>query len=45
MMLGVTRQALSKELKALARDGVVMVGYGRIEIVSLAALQARGEVG
>jgi CRP/FNR family cyclic AMP-dependent transcriptional regulator len=42
MMLGVTRQTLSRELKALARDRVVALGYGRIDIVSLAALEARG---
>ena len=44
MMLGVTRQTLSRELKALARDGVIAPGYGRIEIVSLAALKAKGGV-
>lgn len=42
MMLGVTRQTLSKELKTLARDGVIALGYGRIDIVSLPALEARG---
>jgi len=41
MMLGVTRQTLSKELKILERDGVLLVGYCRIEIRSLAALEAR----
>lgn len=45
MMLGVTRQTLSRELKALARDGIIAPGYGRIEILSLAGLKARGEVG
>lgn len=45
MMLGVTRQTLSKELKGLARDGVVTLGYGRIDILSLAALEARGGIG
>ncbi len=40
MMLGITRQTLSKELKVLVRAGVLMLGYGRIEIVSLAALEA-----
>ena len=39
MMLGVTRQTLSKELNALAGEGVVALGYGRIELVSLDALQ------
>jgi CRP-like cAMP-binding protein len=41
MMLGVTRQTLSKELKALERDGILLVGYCRIEIRSLAALKAK----
>ncbi|WP_414707561.1 Crp/Fnr family transcriptional regulator [Rhodoferax sp. UBA5149] len=45
MMLGVTRQTLSKELKTLARDGVIAPGYGRIDILSQAALEARGGVG
>ena len=39
MMLGVTRQTLSKELNALAGEGVVALGYGRIELLSLDALQ------
>ncbi|WP_341891093.1 Crp/Fnr family transcriptional regulator [Variovorax sp. YR752] len=39
MMLGVTRQTLSKELNALATEGVVSLGYGRIELLSLDALQ------
>lgn len=42
MMLGITRQTLSKELKALVRAGVLVLGYGRIDIVSLAALELRG---
>jgi len=42
MMLGVTRQTLSRELKLLAHDGVVTVGYGRIDILSLTALEAKG---
>ena len=45
MMLGVTRQTLSKELKLLASAGVLTVGYGRIDILSLAALQERGGLG
>lgn len=45
MMLGVTRQTLSKELKLLARDGVLVVGYRRIDILSLAGLAARGAAG
>lgn len=40
MMLGVTRQTLSKELNALAALGVVALGYRRIELRSLDALQA-----
>ena len=40
MMLGVTRQTLSKELNALAGEGVVALGYGRIELRSIDALQA-----
>lgn len=42
MMLGITRQTLSKELKALARAGVLTLGYGRIEIVSLEKLELHG---
>ena len=44
MMLGVTRQTLSKELKALEQEGVLQVGYCRIEIRSLSALAIRGEL-
>ena len=42
MMLGITRQTLSKELKVLVRDGVLSLGYGRIEIVSMGELEVRG---
>lgn len=42
MMLGITRQTLSKELKVLVRDGVLGLGYGRIEMVSMAELEVRG---
>lgn len=42
MMLGITRQTLSKELKVLVRDGVLSLGYGRIEIVSMPELELRG---
>ncbi len=42
MMLGITRQTLSKELKLLVRDGVLSLGYGRIEIASMPELEARG---
>lgn len=41
MLLGLTRQTLSKELKALERDGVVTLGYGRVDIASITALEAR----
>lgn len=41
MMLGITRQTLSKELKALVEAGVLALGYGHIEIVSLAGLEQR----
>jgi len=40
MMLGITRQTLSKELNALARDAVISLGYGRIDLLSVDALQA-----
>jgi CRP-like cAMP-binding protein len=40
MMLGVTRQTLSKELNALARDEVISLGYGRIDLLSVDTLQA-----
>ncbi len=39
MMLGVTRQTLSKELKALVQARAIALGYGRIEIASLALLE------
>lgn len=42
MMLGVTRQTLSKELNALAEERVIALGYGRIELLSLDALQRLG---
>jgi CRP-like cAMP-binding protein len=40
MMLGITRQTLSKELKALVAQGAVALRYRRIEIVSAARLWA-----
>ena len=40
MVRGITRQALSKGLAALVRDGVVKLGYRWIEIVSVVALEA-----
>lgn len=42
MMLGVTRQTLSKELNALAQAQVIALGYGRIELLSPEALQQLG---
>lgn len=42
MMLGITRQTLSKELKAIAAAGAVTLGYGRIVIASPAKLEALG---
>lgn len=44
MMLGVTRQTLSLELKALATAGAISLSYGRIAIESEQALSAFGEV-
>jgi CRP/FNR family transcriptional regulator, cyclic AMP receptor protein len=45
MMLGITRQTLSKELKALVQGGAVVLGYGRIEIASAALLEKLGSAG
>ncbi len=42
LSLGITRQTLSKELKVLARDGVLSLGYGRIDILSVPELDKRG---
>ena len=42
MMLGITRQTLSKELKALVSEGAVVLGYGRIEIASSTTLERLG---
>jgi CRP/FNR family cyclic AMP-dependent transcriptional regulator len=42
MMLGVSRQTLSKELQGLARDGAVELGYGRIAIASAERLEKFG---
>ena len=39
MMLGITRQTLSKELRLLADEGVVELGYGYIEVVSAERLR------
>ena len=40
MMLGISRQTLSIELNALAREGVIGLGYRRIDISSMVALLA-----
>ena len=42
MMLGVSRQTLSKELQGLAREGAISLGYGRIEIASPVRLEQLG---
>lgn len=43
MMLGITRQTLSKELKALVAAGALTLRYGRIEVCSTAALQREAQ--
>ncbi len=40
MMLGITRQTLALELKAMAAKGAVNLRYGRIEILSKEMLLA-----
>jgi CRP/FNR family transcriptional regulator, cyclic AMP receptor protein len=45
MMLGITRQTLSKELKALVVSGAIALGYRSIEIVSAIALERMGAIG
>lgn len=42
MMLGITRQTLSKELKSFAQQGAIRLGYGRIGIESTVLLEALG---
>lgn len=39
MMLGITRQTLSKELKVLVQAGAIALGYSRIEIASPQVLE------
>ena len=34
MMLGISRQTLSKQLRRLADDGVIELGYGYIDVLS-----------
>ena len=45
MMLGITRQTLNRELKALVESGAVRLGYGRVEIASVAALEKLSSTG
>lgn len=45
MMLGVTRQSLSKEMRAFVKAGVVALGYGRIDILDVQALKQLAERG
>lgn len=45
MMLGITRQTLSKELKLLVARGAITLGYGRIAITSQPLLEASGRAG
>lgn len=45
MMLGVTRQTLAKELKALVDAKVLALGYGRIDILDVPALKRTAEPG
>ena len=42
MMLGIARQTLSKELQYLVREGVLALGYGHIDILSLPGLEKLG---
>jgi CRP/FNR family cyclic AMP-dependent transcriptional regulator len=42
MMLGITRQTLALELKAMAAEGAVILKYGQVQIASLAKLKAMG---
>ena len=43
MMLGITRQTLSKELKVLVEQQAIHLGYAYIEVVSESKLKALGE--
>ena len=44
MMLGVSRQTLSKELQGLVRAGAIALGYGKIVIASVEKLQSAGDL-
>ncbi|WP_374566443.1 Crp/Fnr family transcriptional regulator [Ideonella sp.] len=43
LMLGVSRQSANKALRALAARGVIVLHYGGIELLDLAALAALGQ--
>ena len=43
MMLGVTRQSLWKEMRSLVAGGIVALGYGRIDILDVPALERLAE--
>lgn len=43
MMLGISRQTLSKQLRLLANDGIVALGYGHIDVLSAAGLRRRAQ--
>lgn len=38
-MIGVTRKTINQHLSAFERDGLIRVGYGRIELLDLAGLE------
>lgn len=42
MMLGISRQTLSKELQGMVQAGAVVLGYGKIEIASARELERLG---
>lgn len=45
MMLGISRQTLSKELQALVKLGAIRLRYGHIEIQDMALLQSASDAG
>ncbi|EGY65721.1 Uncharacterised protein [Ralstonia pickettii] len=45
MMLGISRQTLSKELQALVKLGAIRLRYGHIEIQDMALLLDASEAG
>lgn len=42
MMLGIARQTLSRELNAMAQEGLIALGYGHVEINSFEGLERCG---